>query len=109
MGGEGTERQHLIEGSAWHLADQVANRSHQAAPYQAKPYQQQHLALGVSGHDEHSEQPVHLARPPPAEAMGPQARTADLAVCDLCTWCGDHAVAVEMSTPAEFDAVPEDR
>src|SRR6187455_1972346 len=63
----------------------------------------------MTGNDQHAEQPVNFAWPSPRDAMGTQSGTAHLAVSDLGTWRGHHAVAVEMGTPAKVDAVPEYR
>src|SRR4029450_3961931 len=109
MGNEGTKSQHLIARSTWHLPDQVTDRACQAAPDKAKPHQRESLRFGMTGDAQHADQPVNLARPPPRNAMGTQSGTAHLAVSDLGTWRGHHAVAVEMGTPAKVDAVPEYR
>ena len=44
-----------------------------------------------------------------SEAVRPKSGSTHLAVRHLSTWRGDHAVAVQVSTPTELDAVPENR
>src|SRR4029453_15453502 len=109
MGNKGTEGQHLIKRSARHLANQVTNPAYQAAPGKAEPHQGQHLALGMSGDDQHAKQPIDLAGPPPGEPMRTQTGTANLAVSHLGTWRRHDAVATQMRAPAKLDPVPEDR
>ena len=63
----------------------------------------------MAGDNQHAEQPINLARPSTSEAVRAEPGAAYLAVGDLGTRRGDHAVAVQVSTPTELDAVPEDR
>src|SRR4029450_11409687 len=109
MSDEGAESLHLIERAAWHLANQVAHCTHQAAPDQPKPDQRQHLARCLTGNHQHAEQPVNHARPATGEAAGTKPGAANLAVSEPRTRCGDHPIAIEVSPPAELDAISKDR
>jgi hypothetical protein len=63
----------------------------------------------MTGYHKHTEQPVNLARPAPRQTAGTKPGAANLAMRELRTRRGDHAVAVEVSAPPELDTVPKDR
>ena len=106
---EGAEGQHLVERAAGNLADQIRDGMGQAAEHQPEPDQRQHLAGGVTGDDDHAEQPVDLARPATGQPAWPQTRAAHLPVNDQRVRRGHHAIAVEVGPPAELHAVAEHR
>src|SRR6187551_3285386 len=109
MGEKRAEGEHLVQRAAGYLADQVTDSAYQAAPDQTQPHQQQALTRGVASHNQHAKQPVDLAGPATGQAVRPESSAAHLTMGDLSTWRRDHAVAAEVRTPAELDAVPEHR
>ena len=63
----------------------------------------------MTSHNQHAKKPVDLAGPTTGQTVRPESSAAHLTMGDLSTRRRDHAVAAEMRTPAELDAVPEHR